>query len=254
MEDIAKESKTKKIMVYIWTTLAIIIFFSVFFAYHLGYRFKDNLTVGKIGHLNMTIPMPLTSVFIDNSQKIETSKDNEQIKISLSPKTHSVIVARDGYFPWTKSFVVPSNGNITVSPIFVSQNASGQIITQKDPEYWQIRSNIIRNIIPKKDNPISSTDKTVTLWVDDNAIYVKNNEVVTKVIQPDTVVKNVSFYKDRNDAVIFSTTNSIFVIETDTSSAQNFMPIYRGTSPNFIKTDPNFIYVLDGDVLMQVII
>ncbi len=254
MEDIAKESKIKKVMVYIWTSIAIFIIASTFIGYKLGYRLKDNLSIGKIGHLNMTIPMPLTSIYIDNSEKIQTKSDNEKISIALSPKTHSVIVARDGYFPWTKSFTVPSNKIINLSPIFVSQNASGQIITQKDPEYWELRSSIIRSILPAKKYPILSSDKKTSLWVEDNAVFVQTGSTTTKVIEPDTVVRNVSFYKDRSDAIIFTTSNSVFVIETDSTGAQNFMPIYRGTQPNFISNNPNFIYVLDGDLLMQVVI
>ena len=254
MEDNAKETKLKKIMIYVWATVAILFIITIFFGYVAGYRFKDNFGIGKIGHLKMTMPMPLTFVYIDSSEKIQTTKDNELVNISLSPKTHSIIVARDGYFPWTKTFVVPSNKDITFSPIFVSQNASGEIITQKDPEYWDLRSSIIRNILPKKNSRIFSDNKKTSLWVDDNAIYVETGSTTTKVIQPDTIVKNVSFYKDRSDAIIFSTTNSIFVIETDTTSQQNFMPIYRGTDPDFIKTSPNFIYVLDNETLMQVVI
>ena len=252
MEDIAKESKLKKMMAYICASLVIFILISIFFTYHLGYRLKDNFTIGKIGHLNISIPFPLTSIYIDNSHKIETSIENEAVTVPLSPKTHSIIVAREGYFPWTKSFSVPSNGNITVSPIFVSQNPSGVIITQRDPEYWEIRSSIIRYLTPTKNYPLLSSDKKTSLWIDDNAIYVKTGENVTKVMQPDNIVRNVSFYKDRNDVIIFSIANSIFVIETDTTSTQNSMPVYRGTEPNFVKADQNFIYVLDGDLLMQV--
>lgn len=254
MTDIAKEHFFKNKMKYSWVVLLIIVFISACTLYFLGYRFKDNYTLGKIGTLTLNVPLADTSIFIDNSQKIKTIKDDEVVKVSLSPKTHSVIIGRDRYFPWTKDFVVPSNGNVTLSPLFVSENASGQIITQKDPEYWSLRSKIIKDPLPTEKNPLLSSDSKISLWIDDNAIKVSDGKKTTQVIQPDTVIRNVSFYENRNDAVIFSTSNSVYVIETDTFGAQNFMPIYRGTSPAFMKTEPNFIYVLDGDTLMQVII
>ncbi len=254
MDNIAKDSFIVKNVKYIWILLIIVAIFSSIILYFLGYRFKDNYTLGKSGTLTIDIPLPLTSVFIDNSDKIVTSKDNETISLTLSPKTHSVIVSREGYFPWTKDFVIPSKGNVALHPIFISQNATGQIITTKDPEYWSLRSKIIRDRVPNIKSPILSEDKSTSLWTDDNAIMIKNQNGTAKVIQPDDAINNVSFYKNRNDAVIFSIGNTIYAIETDTSSQQNFMPIYRGTNPLFIKTEPTFIYVLDGETLMQVII
>lgn len=254
MDNIAKDSSISKKAKIFWVALIFIAIVSTFSLYFLGYRFKDNFTLGKSGVLKMTVPLPETSIFIDNSQKIITSKENEVIELTLSPKTHNIIVGRDRYFPWTKNFVVPSEKTIELHPIFVSQNASGQIITQNDPEYWAIRSKIIHDMLPTKNSPIKSSDDSKILWVKDNAIMVGTTSSSTKVIEPDTIIKNVSFYKNRNDAVIFSTTDSIYVIETDTSSTQNFMPIYKGTSPSFIKDNPDFIYVFDGGTLMQVII
>lgn len=254
MKDIAKEEKFVKTAKYIWGGIVISILLIIILGYNLGYRLKDNLTVGKIGELTMSIPMPLTHIYIDSSKKIETKKDNEEVNIKLSPKSHSIIVARDGYFPWTKTFTIPSGSKIKLEPMFVSQNASGQIITQKDPEYWKIRGDVYRNILPTEKYPISSKDKTATLWVNNNTIYIKVASSTIKVIQTETPIRNVAFYKERVSAVIFSTSDSVFVIETDTKSEQNFMPIYRGTKPIFISNDPNFIYVLDGENLMQVII
>lgn len=254
MDNIAKEAKMKKVMTYFWIILLLILAIGSFTAYFLGYRFKDNFTLGKSGTLTLVIPLAETSIFIDNSQKIVTTKENEVVTVPLSPKTHSVIIGRDRYFPWTKDFVVPSEGNVTLSPIFVSQNASGQLVTQKDPAYWEIRGKIIRDIVPTEKSPLKSADGKVSLWVDDNAIMVQSASSTTKVIQPDTVVQNVSFYKDRSDAIIFSTFNGVYVIETDTSSTQNFIPIYKGTNPAFLKDSNDYIYVLDGDSLMQVVI
>ncbi len=254
MMDIAKDKKITQIMRFFWVVLLCVLFIGSFFLYFLGYRFKDNFTLGKSGTLTLAIPLPETSIFIDNSQKIITTKENEIVTLPLSPKTHSVIVGRDRYFPWAKDFVIPSKGNITLTPIFVSQNASGELITQNDPEYWKIRNRIVRDVLPTKNNPLVSADGKTSLWVDKNAIMLKTASTTTKVIEPDTVVRNVYFYKNRNDVIIFSTTNSVYAIETDTSSAQNFMPIYRGTNPSFIEDNPDYIYIFDSGSLMQVII
>ncbi len=223
------------------------------FGYGAGFRFGNHFSIGKVGILSMTLPLSETSVFIDQSQKIQTTKENEVVEIKLSPKSHNIIVSHDGYFPWTKTFSLPSAGNVTLSPLFVSQNTSGLMIGQSDPEYWKIKSGILSDVLPSKTHPRISADKSTILWVEDNAMLtqVANGSPHT-VLQPDTVIKNVDFYKDRSDAVIFSTFNAVYVIEVDTEGTQNFMPIYKGADPSFIKSDNNSIYIEDENSLMQV--
>ena len=226
----------------------------IFTGYKMGYRLRSNLSIGKVGNLSMTIPLANTNIFIDQSKKITVTKENEEINLPFSPTQHSVIVSRDGYFPWKKDFVVKSNETLKLVPLFVTQNATGQIITDKDPEYLKIKNSVIMSPSPTEASPIFSVDKSVSVWLDDNAIFVKTGDEVRKVIQPDTIVRNVSFYKDRSDVIMFSTSGSVFVIEVGEEGNQNFMPVYRGQKPSFLKTDPNFIYVLDGEILMQVVI
>lgn len=244
-------SNNKKKLIAGGVVVLIILFAAV--GYNLGYRITNKLTLVKMGYLNMTIPSPLTSIFIDQSEKIVTNNDNQIIRLKFSPKTHSVIVSKDGYFPWTKDFIVPSGGEITLLPIFVSQNASGQIITNQDPEYQQIRNLIIRDKLPTKNLPLLY-DQNIKLWVEENTIIVENENGPKKIIKPETKIRNVSFYKDRDDVVMFSTADSVYVIETDIENVQNFIPVYKGENPLFVKNNPNFIYILDGNNLMQVVI
>jgi hypothetical protein len=222
--------------------------------YNTGYRLTDHYWIGKIGQVHITLALPNTTVIIDQNTKITTTKDNETVTVPLSPRHHNIIVTREGYFPWTKNITVPTNGSVSLKPFFVSQNQSGQIITQNDPEYWTIKYSVQTKTLPTKDNPLVASDNT-RLWVEENSILTQlGTSTVHTVITPDTIVRNVSFYKNRSDAIIFSTYNSVYVIESSTDSIQNFMPLYKGGSPLFIPVDENSLYVLDGDTLMQVVI
>lgn len=245
---------------YYWIFIIVLILISITTGYKMGYRIKNNLTIGKIGKVVIEIPFPNTSVYIDQSKKIITSKDNENIEINLSPKKHSVIISREGMYPWTKEFTVPSGGHITLSPIFVYLNVSGQMITEKDPEYYKIRNSVVYAKTPTESSPIISKDGKVKIWMNDNAIIAriadneKDVDKTYKVIQPDTVIRNVDFYKDRSDSLMFSTSNGVYVIEIKSEGTQNFMPLYKGVKPSFLKINENSIYVLDESNLMQIII
>ncbi len=219
-----------------------------------GYRIKNNFTIGKVGQVEIDIPLSGTAIFIDESKKITTTKDSETVQVKLSPRNHSFIVSREGYLPWIKKISVPSGKNIKLSPIFIASNASGQIIGTSDKEYYTIRNSIVYDAGATKEKPLFSKDNRTKLWLDDNAIYVETGSTTKKVIQPDTIIKNVSFYKNRSDVVVFSNQTSVYALEVESNGIQNFMPIYRGQDPSFVTADENSLYILDNGTLMQVFI
>lgn len=222
--------------------------------YYFGYKPTDALLLGKSGTLTIDLPLVQTNVFIDEVKKLTTSKDNEKVEFKLSPKKHSVIISREGYYPWTKEVTIPNNGIVNLSPIFITINTSGQIITKNDPDYIGLRRTVIANPLPTKTTPIISKDGTAQLWTNDNAILVTVASTTYNVIQPDTVIRSVHFYRDRADVVIMATSNAIYAIEISKEGKQNFMPIYKGSSPTFYKNNPGFVYVWDNGTLMEVII
>ena len=254
MPDNAKTKFTKNRKFLLTGSAVILIIFLVWLGYYKGYRFENNFMIGKVGTVSMEIPFPQTNIFIDESEKIITSKENQTVIFSLSPRDHSVIVSRDGYFPWKKDFSMPSAGSITLSPIFISQNTSGVIITKIDPEYWKIRNQITSDKLPTKSKTRLGSDNLTEIWIDNNAIIAKVREKIYTVIQPETAVKNLDFFKDRTDSVVFSTGTGIYMIEISKLGTQNFIPIYKGQNPYFIRGESNYIYVLDGETLMQVVI
>jgi hypothetical protein len=239
---------------YIFLGIIVFTIFTLIFLYTLGFRLVSGFKIGRVGQISVTAPLNNTWIYIDNSKKITTSTDNQTVEVSLSPKTHTIIVARESYYPWKKDLEITSNSKIKLDPLFVSQNPSGNIIPKEDPEYLTILNSIKNNTTPTKNNPKKSTALDAIVWTEGKKIFVKHGEKETEVITLQTDVKNVGFYKDRNDAIVFSTSLGVYVIETDKKGGQNFMPIYKGQDPYFVQTDPNYIYVQDDAALMQVLI
>ena len=250
MAENAKTAKTSYLLAGVIALSAVVLTFG----YALGYRLKDDFTIGKIGALTLAVSVPETSVIIDQKEQIASSKENKNVEIYLSPGQHEIIVSRDLFFPWKKKVVMPSGGSITLSPILVSMNPSGQIINQDDPEFWKIKNSISKNISPTKEIPLLSADMSTLIWLEDNTVVAKIQNETQQIIKPEQNIRNIDFYKDRSDSIIFSADNGVYIIEISPKDNQNFMPIYKGSRPSFIKTDPNYIYIEDGDVLMQVVI
>lgn len=222
-----------------------------------GYRLQPNFAIAKNGSIEAVIPLIDTTIFANNTEVLTTTEENQTIRIPLRAKEHTVIIGRDGYFPWTKTLFVPANTTTEIKPIFVTQNATGQIVTQNDGEYWTLRAQIQNVPLPTAENPL--VQDGISLWVEDNTIYTKDTvtEKTTSIITPLEDIRSLHFYKDRTDVVVFASDTGVYALEAVENAAENnanFFPIYKGVSPIFQKTDNSFLYVLDGENLMMVVI
>lgn len=244
------ENKAKRKYSYILSLAILIIIFALM--YKSGYRITSNFHIGKMGYLKIHLPAEQISLIIDKKTKINSTEN--LTTVVLSPKIHEIIVSKEGYYPWIKKVKIPSGQTSDINPFFVSQNASGQIINMTDPNYWTIKRTVQTAELPTKEKPLVSKDGNFSVWVENNAVIMKNGDSIHTIVEPDTIIKNLSFYKNRGDVLIFSTYNGIYAIETDTSDTQNFMPIYKGASPYFATSTENSIYILDRDLLMEVVI
>lgn len=238
---------------YFLTTLFITIVVIIMLA--LGFRLQPTMTVSKNGTLEVTFPLASTTLYVDNKKVDTVGTEGETVTTSLSVKTHSVIVARAGYLPWAKDVAIRPNETTVIKPIFVTQNATGQIITKNDKDYWTLRNQIQSAVLPTETNP--KIQNGVALWLTGNTVYVKENDNVKTIITPLDTIRSLDFYKDRTDVIVFASDNGVYALEAVSDAANNkanYLPVYTGTKPIFLKTDPSFLYVLDGENLLQVVI
>lgn len=234
---------------------AIIIAFLAIIMFLAGFRLQPNLSVSRNGTLEVTFPMASTTLYVDNKKINIQGTENETVTMSLSVKTHTVIISRLGYFPWAKDVAISPNKTTVIKPIFVTQNTTGQIITKNDKNYWTLRNKVQISTLPTEASP--KTFNGVSVWTTGNTIFVKDNDSVKTIITPVDAIRSLDFYKDRSDVIVFATDNGVYALEAIENAAQNkanFFPIYKGASPIFLKTDPSFLYVLDGENLLQVVI
>ncbi len=220
-----------------------------------GFRLQPNLSVSKNGNLQVTFPLASTTLFVDNEKVTTGGVAGETVHKSLSVKTHSVIVSRAGYFPWAKDVTIEPNQTTTIKPIFVTQNPTGQIITKNDKDYWTLRNSVQVATLPTEAKP--KTLNGVSLWVSDNTVYIKEGDTTKSIITPLETIRSLDFYADRTDVIVFASDTSINALEAISDAANNkanFFPVYAGTKPLFLKTDPSFLYVLDEETLLQVVI
>ncbi|MBX4210653.1 hypothetical protein KW783_01645 [Candidatus Parcubacteria bacterium] len=249
---------------------------------------------GPHATLKIEIPVNGVDVIVDNAVVGKSRPAGEAFSTNVSLGNHTVIVTKNTFWPWSKKIIAEKGQIISFKPFLITQNVSGSVITASDPEYNGLFQRVSNSALPrlKPDAPAKKTNESLKDWLDKNvlnkkvsndgtiALWVNNNSVfaawigpddkidnpifctpecnpVTEVLPSQAVIRNVEFYKDRNDLMVISTGNSIFIVELDRRDTQNFQPLYTGTLPTFYKPEnPNTIIVKDavqgGTVLMEI--
>lgn len=190
----------------------------------LGIFYKNS----QYGTLQIKSSEENLTIFIDNQRAEPQQEIDPQFK--LKKGQHTIVVAKDKFWPWMKEVEIEENINKTIQPFFIPQNTSGVLIGEVDPEYSQIMSLFQNNLI--------STSTLISI--------PKENALLKE-----TAVA-LDFYKDRQDVVVIASGDGIYALEIDSQNIQNFQPIYKGVHPLFVKKDNLTLYVLDNNNLMLV--
>src|SRR3989344_956900 len=208
-----------------------------------------------------------TFIYIDKFQKSSGGSKDKFIK-NLSAGSHNVAVAKVGYWPYFKDIEIKSGDTYKLNFFVVPQSASGVYIDVQDPKYQEIKNLFGKNILPSEESPLVSDDGLVAISIKDNKIFAnwlgdqnekpyyfcfpESLEDCTKTsivsFDPITTIRNVTFYKGRNDSLLIAVLNGVFVLEIDPYGTQNFQPLFEGVEPNFRATDEG-LYVLDQNNL-----
>lgn len=159
-------------------------------------------------------------VYIDQKKKSYIHPSNSGISYKISSGEHNVIINKAGYWPWNKNVSISNTEISSVYPFFVPKDTSGYVITKEDPEYNDIMTKF-----------------------DSSNTHIEN----LKFIYP---INSSDFYKDRVDVAVVAVENGIYALEITDDPNPNFQPIYKGSNPEFVKKDDDFLYVKDGNSLM----
>jgi len=211
-----KKIKKEKAPIIIISILVLILVGMFWFSYN-----ENQKGLLQINTLDQTLVF-----YIDNTK--EESENDINPKFKIKKGDHTVIVYKEGSWPWTKEIKIIEQKTIKINPFFVPQNTSGFIIKKADSDYWKILARFKQNLI--------------------------SSDAYNKI--PSLEIKNqitaIDFYKNREDVILMALAEGIYALGIDYETEQNLQPIYKGTNPLFIKKDDNTIYILDNNNLMEV--
>lgn len=253
--------------------------------YTSGYRLTGDLHLVKTGGIYVYTPYKDTSIYIDGKEYPSRGIFQHDLFVqNLRPKTYSVLVSKDGYWPWVKeitveeqlvtnaiAFLVPKEPSGDILPAIITETNGGTATTTKpNPEYEKIIARFDSTPVIPPDTNINATDtpkilsyrKNVALWKNGTDVFAEwlgapedlpdyfcRKDICTSpvsVFSSYATIKNIGFYPNREDVILIAIQTGIYAIEIDARKTQNFQPVYKGIDPYFIFEDGE-LFVRDGE-------
>ena len=237
--------------------------------YASGYRIGPNFSIVEVGAIEVRDLLAGAHVFIDDSEVGTAEANGTTMAVGrITPGARTVIVSREGYWPWLKTVEVHERTTTAIGAFQVPTQSTGEIITSRDPEYRTILSRFTTTKIPTATTPVISGTKNVAVWVEKGVIKAKWQGSIDAapsyfcqtecgapitILTPTVPARSVHFYKDREDVLVVGVQDGVYALDIDTREPQNFQPIYKGSSPLSVPVDSNSVYIRDGATLMQVV-
>jgi|GEM_PF-4436972 len=230
-----------------------------------GYRSSANL-----GSITVHVPYAGSTVFMNNVEVRSTTANEQDVEIGrVAPGEQSVLVHKEGYYPWKKTLAITKGERTTVFPFLVKQTPerhdieSSTFIDARPPATEKKRkvspdgTIVIENInnvlsatrLTKTSSPLfcetaSSTESTDTKETCSDTVVISN-------IQQG--IKDIDFLPGRNDIVLFSSDAGIYAIEIDGRGTRNFQPVYEGAVNEFFtNTRTSSVYVATPTSTFQI--
>ena len=263
-----------------------------FVLYRFGFRLTNRFEPVKVGSVDILSNESGAQIFFDNREK-QISFENGVYHVgTVAPGLHSILISKEGFWPWTKTVEVSADTRKTLFAfVFTMDGLLTNVISAGTAEYSDALRSVRQNVAPRvggESAPFDpdtsfnvwleksvpdrklSRDKSTVLFTEHNTIYLgwvsetdppphyfcETNPCKLKM--PVTVssdeVKNVDFYKERADVVLFSAGASIYAIEADREGTQNFQPLYRGVDPYFYENAEGSLYIKDGGTLVKAVL
>lgn len=257
--------------------------------YTLGWRWDIKLGLYKTGGLYISSSFSDSKIFVNNVLKKETNiLQGGMFLQSLKPSKYSIIVSKDGFWPWKKDLIVHEQLVTEARALLVPQEPEGKIILRENyTPFDYTKYDTILEELKKLSAPLSkkateeevearysrfTTNNKEKLWWNqkENKLYIEwlgdknsipyyfcdNNLVCQEkimVFNANYPIKNADFFPKRKDAVIFSIQNAVYAIEIDGRGSRTILPVYKGKNPiSLINEDENAVYVLDDKNLIEI--
>lgn len=261
----------------------------VILLYTNGYRWNPELGLYKTGGLYVASPLSGSKIFVNNKEEKETNILQNGIFLqSLKPGKYSVLIAKDGYWPWAKKLTVKEQLVTEARAMLIPKEPQGTILLRENyspmetSKYDEILASLKKLTLPLKNKATEeekeerysrlSANKKEKLWWDPKTnklwaewlgdkeslpyYFCDDYKCLEKILVLDSKfpIRNADFYPKRKDTVIVAIQNGVYAIELDgRGGGRMLQPIYKGKEPFFIiYKNESSLYIMEEKDLIQI--
>jgi hypothetical protein len=250
-----------------YTSIIVTILILLAVGYFSGYRI-DGFSITRIPVINITVPYSGSVVILDKKVYKTTKEDFQTVTIVEDRKgLRNIIVSHPDRWPWTKNLYLENDNTYDVTPFNIKHSQEVKIISSTDEEYGSKLAEIEQTPIPTKENPIVSKDTKISMYLENNTVFVKwlgtdgetpdifcpesecsRNAVVASFIAD---IHSVALYPEQNDKIIISADGSVSILEIAPNGNQNFQHLIKGQDPRFILQNST-LFIADGEAIAEI--
>lgn len=211
--------------------------------------------------ISITPPGGTAAVYIDRETVSPITSTSTPTTYKVSPGSHQVLVARDGYWPWGQQIDVAEGETVNVNPFLIEE--SGSRVLETPSAVTNALQEARNSSVPTTDAPELSPSGDIRVFIDSetNIIaqwtgststapsYFDCHEGTCGVsVFNQLPVRQIAFYPDRDDVIFFATDTGVYAIEIDPRGEnQNFQPVEESIQSPVFTIANQQIFILSGE-------
>lgn len=203
--------------------------------YVLGFRLNSDFKITKTGGIYIYSPEFKSDIYLNSRLKKQTGLIINGVFIqSLNPQTYSVLVAKNGYWPWQKKIPVKEEMVSELRALLISQNPKGEIIL-KGPflNLYSLPDKKILVLVEKKSG--SDIFKKLSFYSPEENIFLTPNSWATQSL---AVFKDIERQEQKDGVFSFSSEKGEIQISFDLNDKTYKAEKIKKAVPN--PTDEKF--------------
>lgn len=210
--------------------------------------------------VTLTVPVPGSVILVNSTQHVITSTPLQEVTLSLTPGQHTLLVAADDRYPWTKEIILSPGESEQLTVFTFRQESLSERVPTDDPAHeYNVSAEPIQRVVSGNENiELLSDGTTLTAnWIGKSSDMLSAfcfegtcRETIV-ILESVREIGDIGFYDDEGRVALFESAGNIYALELNTEGTQNFQPLYVGTSPRLIPSEEG-IYVRDEDRVLRI--
>ncbi len=240
-----------------WLLITIVVVVTAIVLFFLtGFRIGPGVSIVRVGTLVLEDVPPGASVYVDEAHSRVSG--GGPVRISMLPGSHVVIVSAEGAQPWNELVTIASDSETIARPVIVPVKVTVAPVPAADTA--KAAASVSKTKLPTLQAPLILAGGCALVYVSGKNIVAEASTTPTctppsylcveegcgptAVMTPVENINAVLPYPGRDDVLVISVGQTLFVLELDPRAPQFFAPLLRGTNPRaaFWSDDSIVVY------------